>query len=587
MSSVPAAARTGGTARYPVNVAVYADDVALWVTGQGGRERWRAVAELQRALDNVIYHLRQLGLTVSGGKTRALIYAPRPASFRPTLLIEGPPIIHEQTVTYLGLVLDRRLTWGAAVASVVQRMRRRMNTLRSLAGSTWGASQNMMLQLHQGLVLSVALYALPLLSLNTSQAANLETVHRIALRICLGISRSAASIPTYTEAGANTVSNHLQKRALGHLIRISTCESAAPLLARIAERPESHLGQLLCVLGDVAGPAPAITPLPPLHSDPHPLTVHLRVDGMGPRRRTADVVAKQLTEDHIERHHPGWARVYTDGSVRPSDGSSTAAVFVERADLGVGERFAFHATSTTTELAAILLALRLIHYKSRRPDSWLLLSDSQAALSQLYGLEGACPLAREIAGEALLLGGLGHRLAFQWVPSHCGIPGNERADALADRVHDAAEFRTSDVGPFADAKLLIAREAAANHPDERYAAGDRPAKPPRGTGRPAAAVVHRIRTGCALTPARMHLLRNEADPECPTCGEWSDLDHHLLSCPAHADARAAMTTSLAALGLPCNTTEQILRPRGDRRGKDRALRALLTFLEETGLLWSL
>ncbi|KAM7292404.1 uncharacterized protein ISCGN_025574, partial [Ixodes scapularis] len=241
-----------------------------------------------------------------------------------------------------------------------------------------------MLQLHQGLVLSVALYALPLLSLNTSQAANLETVHRIALRICLGISRSAASIPTYTEAGANTVSNHLQKRALGHLIRISTCESAAPLLARIAERPESRLGQLLCVLGDVAGPAPAITPLPPLHSDPHPLTVHLRVDGMGPRRRTADVVAKQLTEDHIERHHPGWARVYTDGSVRPSDGSSTAAVFVERADLGVGERFAFHATSTTTELAAILLALRLIHYKSRRPDSWLLLSDSQAALSQLF-----------------------------------------------------------------------------------------------------------------------------------------------------------------------------------------------------------
>ncbi|XP_042149540.1 uncharacterized protein LOC121045739 [Ixodes scapularis] len=346
-------------------------------------------------------------------------------------------------------------------------------------------------------------------------------------------------------------------------------KSAAPLLARIAERPESRLGQLLCVLGDVAGPAPAITPLPPLHSDPHPLTVHLRVDGMGPQRRTADVVAKQLTEDHIERHHPGWARVYTDGSVRPSDGSSTAAVFVERADLGVGERFAFHATSTTTELAAILLALRLIHYKSRRPDSWLLLSDSQAALSQLYGLEGACPLAREIAGEALLLGGLGHRLAFQWVPSHCGIPGNERADALADRVHDAAEFRTSDVGPFADAKLLIAREAAANHPDERYAAGDRPAKPPRGTGRPAAAVVHRIRTGCALTPARMHLLRNEADPECPTCGEWSDLDHLLLTCPAHADARAAMTTSLAALGLPCNTTEQILRPRGDRRGKDR------------------
>ncbi|KAG0415908.1 hypothetical protein HPB47_006936 [Ixodes persulcatus] len=294
----------------------------------------------------------------------------------------------------------------------------------------------------------------------------------------------------------------------------------------------------------------------------HPLLPY--VQALGGRRSRAGRGGHQVIvclfeklQAVIKRHYPGWARVYTDRSVRPSNGSSTAAVFVERADLGADERLAFHATSTTTELAAILLALRLVRYKSRRPDSWLLLSDSQGG-----------PVSAS-------------------VPSHCGIPGNERADALAERVHDAAEFRTSDMGPFADAKLLIAREAAANHPDERYAAGDRQAKPPRGTGRSAAAVVHRIRTGCALTPARMHLLRNEADPECPTCGEWSDLDHLLLACPEHADARAAMTTSLAALGLPCNTTEEILRPRGDRRGKDRALRALLTFLEETGLLWSL
>lgn len=105
---------------------------------------------------------------------------------------------------------------------------------------------------------------------------------------------------------------------------------------------------------------------------------------------------------------------YTDGSVRPGDGSSTAAIFAERADHGAGELLTFHATSSTTELEALLLALHLVHHKSRGPDSWLLRSDSQAGLVQLYGLEGASPLARRIAEEAQLLGSLGHRLALQW-----------------------------------------------------------------------------------------------------------------------------------------------------------------------------
>ncbi|KAM7295729.1 uncharacterized protein ISCGN_021001 [Ixodes scapularis] len=528
-----------------------------------------------------------LGLDVSAEKTAALIYAPRPTTFRPTLYIDGLEIPSRQEVTYLGLVIDRRLTWGVAVASAIQRMRRRTNTLRSLAGSTWGASQSMMLQLHQELVLSAPLYALPLLSLSTSQTENLEVTQRVTLRVCLGVSRSAASIQTYTEAGASTISNHLQKRALGNLIRITTRGSAAPLLARIAERPGSRLGHLLCVRGDVAGPSPALTPLPPLHTDPHPLAITLHVDGMGTGRRTADIAARQLAQNHIEQLYPGWARVYTDGSVRPSDGSSTSAAYVERAGLGAGERLAFKATSTTTELAAILLALRLVPRGSRGPDSWLLLSDSQAALAQLYSLERASLLARQIAGEAQLLSDLGHRVAFQWVPSPCGIPENEIADGLAERVHDEPTFRTSDVGPFANARLLVARAANAHHPDERFAAGDRPAMLPRNTSRQVAAVVHWVRTGCALTPARLHHLRHDADPCCETCGEWADLDHLLLACTEHDEARAAMTASLAALGLPCKTKEDLLRPKGNRRSKDHALKALLTFLEETGLLWSL
>lgn len=163
----------------------------------------------------------------------------------------------------------------------------------------------MMLQLHQGLVLSVLLYALPLLGLITSQT-NLEAILRIALRICLGISRSATSIPTYTEAGANTIGNHLQKRALGHLIRITTCESGAPLLARIAETPESRLGQLLCVLGDVAGLSP------PSHNCPHFTQTPTRWRSQSTLTEWAPVV-KRLTSRPDSWHKSTWSSTVPGG----------------------------------------------------------------------------------------------------------------------------------------------------------------------------------------------------------------------------------------------------------------------------------
>ncbi|KAG0441306.1 hypothetical protein HPB47_015990, partial [Ixodes persulcatus] len=227
----------------------------------------------------------------------------------------------------------------------------------------------------------------------------------------------------------------------------------------------------------------------------------------------------------------------------------------------------------------VLSASQLGFRRKRSGETALATATHFAPLTELYSLERASPLAREIAGEALLLKSLGHRLAFQWVPSHGGIPGNESADNLAERVHDEAAFRTSVVGPFADAKLLVARAAAEDPPDQRYASGDRPARLPRNASRQVAAVVHRIRTGCARTPSWLHHLLRVADP--------NYLDHLLLDCEQHVDARASMMATFAALGLTCGTKEEILRPRGDKRCKDRALRALLTFLEDTVLLSSM
>ncbi|XP_040067642.1 uncharacterized protein LOC120840922 [Ixodes scapularis] len=234
-------------------MAVYADDVVLWSTAPG-YPRQRMARALQRALTNTVYHLHQLGLTTSAEKTVALCYAPRrPSKFQPTLFIGDVPVRVEKTVTYLGLTLDWRLSWGPATQVVLQRMRTHTNILRALGGTTWGTSQQMLLQLYKGLILARPLYALPLIRLSGNQIENLERAQRVTLRICIGVPRSASSRHTLTEAGMNTVENLLQERALGHLIRKSNCDSTITLLIGIAERTASELGAQLCTLNDIAG----------------------------------------------------------------------------------------------------------------------------------------------------------------------------------------------------------------------------------------------------------------------------------------------------------------------------------------------
>ncbi|KAG0443497.1 hypothetical protein HPB47_014845 [Ixodes persulcatus] len=86
------------------------------------------------------------------------------------------------------------------------------------------------------------------------------------------------------------------------------------------------------------------------------------------------------------------------------------------------------------------------------------------------------------------------------VPSHCGTAGNQEADQLAKLEHDDAEFLLSSAEPFEDAKLLVAREAQAKHPDARYAAEDRLARQRQ-------AVTHRLLTSSASFPVTLQWLR--------------------------------------------------------------------------------
>ncbi|XP_040078070.1 uncharacterized protein LOC120849872 [Ixodes scapularis] len=557
-------------------MAVYADDIAIWAADRGCCRK-NVQKELQRALDNIYHFLTTLGLSLSAAKSVALLNAPhRTYKFTLSLQIAGAPVPIVKQATYLGLKLDDRVSWQPAVSTVLKNNKKTTSILRILGGVRRGTSQRMMLQLYHGLIKARTPYALPLLDLNRRQWASLERAQRVALRICLGVPRTASSRHTLVESGTNTVQNAATERALRHLIRMQETPSTVSLVKNIATR-RAHLATLVNLLEEIAGcPTTHIT-LPPPPSERPAVRIEMNIAQMGPKRVTPATVAYQHTSQHIEEFYYGWTRTFTDGSVKAQRRTATAAAISEGHSRM--EKLSFHASSTTAELAALRLGLAMTDGK--QPGNLVLLTDSRAALRLLEKPDRAPALAREVMAKAQNLQKGGWTIAFQWLPSHCGIEGNEAVDALADRAHDEPNCPISQVPAFADARLLTRRIISARNPELEN--GPLPAKVPGRLTRNETAVLHRLRTKSAFTPAYLAKWKDHRDDASGKCRVTADDEHLLCVCPLYKQERDELRQTYSALGCPSDTLEALIRPTATAAKAERMLTALAKFLSRTQL----
>lgn len=124
---------------------------------------------------------------------------------------------------------------------------------------------------------------------------------------------------------------------------------------------------------------------------------------------------------------------YTDGSLLGDGRAGSAMLLIgENTQEEVGVRLGHNASSTQSEIFALLLALKDIR---RRKISSVIICDSQAALLSLQSRRCKCKLHEGLINRAhTLLSDLSRhdiKVVFLWVPSHVGINGNERVDKLA------------------------------------------------------------------------------------------------------------------------------------------------------------
>ncbi|XP_072145070.1 uncharacterized protein [Dermacentor andersoni] len=391
------------TGRFPLRAVLYADDIALLVhgpTSATGEMRYR----LQEALDGVANFLRAIGLRLSSTKSEAILIRPCGVRRRTgCVLVEGVPLPWRPTVRYLGLTIDNRLTWFAAVRRLRAEMRRVESAVRGLLARGDGCPASFAAALYSAVALPKVLYALPLCRVSARLWKLIDSDHRRVLRMCHGLPRSSRVAETLAETGAWPVSLTADLRALGHLERLSCAPDAGPILSLIRCLPQSRVGTV-CELHDSLVVDPP--PVPPTWPPPHqrtPLHVCLDLPGVRSKHRTPLCAVQQEAAARIEDDLAGMTHLYADGSAF-SDGSAAAACVAPELGITKQCRLYYRASSTTAELAGLHLAADILE-ESPHITSAAILCDSRSALQQLLLDERAPPLAQRLAVRLHVLQG--------------------------------------------------------------------------------------------------------------------------------------------------------------------------------------
>ena len=135
--------------------------------------------------------------------------------------------------------------------------------------------------------------------------------------------------------------------------------------------------------------------------------------------------------------------IYTDGACKGNPGPGGWGVFLKS---GVHEKELWGGEAVTTnnrmELMAVIEALTAL----KRPCEVMLFLDSEYVRKGItewihgWKAKGWKTAAKQPVKNAdlwqrldALVSGGGHKIEWKWVKGHAGDPGNERADALANR----------------------------------------------------------------------------------------------------------------------------------------------------------
>ncbi|XP_055597805.1 uncharacterized protein LOC129755617 isoform X3 [Uranotaenia lowii] len=408
-----------------------ADDGVVSVTGDTELHLHRP---LQDTLDRLSSWALGLGIEFSPEKTELVVFSKKHRPAQPQLQFLGRTITQSRCFKYLGVWFDSKCTWRAHIEYLKGKCQQRINFLRSITGTWWGAHPEDLLKLYRTTILSVMEYgSFCFQSAAKTHLIKLERIQYRCLRIALGCMPSTHNMSLEVLAGILPLKDRYNLLSLRFLIR---CEVMNPLVIvnfeRLLEQNlHTRFMSIYHVLMSMQVNPSSYSPTRVFSPDYDNSSVQFDLSMQQDIRGIPDSHRPLLIPKIFEakyRHVDADKIYFTDGSL--IEESTGFGVFNETTSASYNLQSP--CSVYIAELAAIHWALESI--ASRPVGHYYIVTDSLSSVDAIHSIRPGkhSPFFLEKIRD--ILSALTRRrfsITFVWVPSHCSIVGNEKADSLA------------------------------------------------------------------------------------------------------------------------------------------------------------
>ena len=547
--------------------AQYADDLAFWQTrNKAGTSAILLNEDLQRLQS----YCNKWKLKINTTKTVYSIFSksPNEANKNLNIKIGEKAILKESNPTYLGVQLDGRLTLTKHVENLKQKATKRLKIVKRLASSKWGADKANLRQIYLGYVRSVLEHSLALQNIcSKSVVDKLDKVQNGAVKFISGGMKSAPIAACEVDSNIEPLVYRREAAALEMVERYRRSDGTNPnkqitdqwkpndrLKQKSVLKIEKELQEKHHLPNNREQITPACDEIPP-NKMLHSAVIRTKLIENITKKHSDEAQLNLYGNRTIMSYSDDSNKIYTDGSAFKGTINAGYGARIEYADNTYDEIYescGAHCSNYEAEAFAINAALEKLEETFKNEPNKIkdtvIFSDSLSCLESLKSQNLENSSIRDLSIKInSFLEDYNITLTIQWIPSHCNIPGNERADTLAKK--GATKEQVLKPVSQATVKQIIKSNTKIEWLNAwascekgrsmfQHISKPNPKDQINLLKRKDQVVIFRLRTKHVQLNSHLSRITKNHPPTCTLCGHPDETVHHFLfDCPVLQDLR--------------------------------------------------